>query len=128
MPRLLGYFFVGPNHRLVSSLGSSDCHLGLIRETPERCLAMMPGDCGRHRAMTRSSDGVGDQRSPSIGRVTPLSFLFVVTLLAGPGAILFGVTPLIRGNQSEACAPPCTFCSPNHSSGRGIDIEFKLYW
>jgi hypothetical protein len=25
------------------------------------------------------------------------------------------------------CTPPCTFCSPNHSSGRGTDIELKLY-
>jgi hypothetical protein len=42
-------------------------------------------------------------------------------------AVLRKATSLFKGLQFEACVPPRTFCSPNHSSGRGTDIELKLY-
>jgi hypothetical protein len=48
-------------------------------------------------------------------------------LVTGSGAILFGLIPLFKGLQSEACVPPCTFCLREDLANEGIDIELKLY-
>jgi hypothetical protein len=61
-----------------------------------------------------------------IGRVAPLSFDFLAGLVAGPGAILFGVIPLFKGHGSGPCVPPRAFDLFRTMSRECVDNEFNL--
>jgi hypothetical protein len=89
-------------------------HYGLIAE-----------DCERSRATCFR----GFSSIQGVQPVAPLlGSLSSDGLVTAPGAIVFGVIPLFKGLQSEACVPPpCTFGARGHPSKRSIDIELKLY-
>jgi hypothetical protein len=75
--------------------------------TPDRVgcdeLREMASDCGRSCKWCLLQSGFFDRSRGS------LVFLFHRWSSDCPRAIVFGVIPLIRGNQSEACVPPVLF-------------------